>query len=326
MQTGSENIPVTVLMTTLNSARFVKEAVQSILDQTFTEWKLLIIDGGSSDGTIEILRQFTDSRISIEERSGLRRSGQLNEAFAKINTPFVAILDSDDYALPRRLEEQLRYFELHPDTTLLGSWGHWMSEHGERGGLVKMPYDPNTIQMYLATPRLVRFNTAMFRSSLLQYPMNVALDRCEDVDWYFRISKIARFAVLPEPLMLIRQTPQSLSRRKNIENDLRFSTITESVCGQIRQEETNEERIAFSYLWQGVSHYYYGSKKKATHSLLLAWKHRIRNGVLIRYLLPVLLLPEPIFKYFRMNNSLKYILGVFRDFCDPRKKSFHAHF
>jgi hypothetical protein len=228
---------------------------------------------------------------------------------------YIAIMDSDDCALPKRLEKQLRYFEQYPDTTILGTWGQWLNENGERGGLAKMPHDHKTILTFLATPRLMLFGSTMFRSSLLLYPMNESLDRCEDVEWYLRISKQAIFAIVPEPLMLIRKTKQSLSRRNNIENDHRFSSIAESVCQQIRQEETDEERIALSYLWQGISHYYYGSQKKAKDGLLLAWKHHQRNGMLIRYLLPVLMLPEPIFKYLRMNKSIKYILDVFRNLC-----------
>ena len=107
-------------------------------------------------------------------------------------------MDSDDKALPCRLECQLRYLEQHTETTILGTWGKWMNEKGEYGGMIKMPYDPKTILMCVATPQLMMFGTTMFRSSLLQYPMNESLERCEDVDWYFRISKQATFAILSE--------------------------------------------------------------------------------------------------------------------------------
>jgi glycosyltransferase involved in cell wall biosynthesis len=317
---------ISVIMTTLNSARFVAEAVESILNQTYQNWEMIVVDGGSTDETINILRKYSDTRIHLFVCDGLRRSAQLNYAMQKAVGEYIAIMDSDDCALLRRLEKQILYFEQHPDTTILGTWGQWMNENGERGGLVKMPHDPKTILTFLATPRLMLFGSTMFRSSLLLYPMNESLDRCEDVDWYLRISKQATFAIVPEPLMMIRKTKQSLSRRNNIENDHRFSSIAESVCQQIRQEETDEERIALSYLWQGISHYYYGSRKKAKEGLLLAWKHHQRNAMLIRYLLPVLILPEPVFKYFRMNKLIKYILEVFRNFCNPGKKSSHIHF
>ena len=87
-------------MTTLNSARYISDAVQSIILQTQQDFDLFIVDGGSSDGTIEKIKAFTDSRIRLFQCKELRRSAQLNYGLTKAAGEYIAIMDSDDIALP----------------------------------------------------------------------------------------------------------------------------------------------------------------------------------------------------------------------------------
>ncbi len=104
---------VSVIMTTLNSARFVTEAVESILNQTYQNWEMIVVDGGSTDETINILRKYSDTRIHLFVCDGLKRSAQLNYAMQKAVGEYIAIMDSDDCALPERLEIQLQYLKAH---------------------------------------------------------------------------------------------------------------------------------------------------------------------------------------------------------------------
>lgn len=100
---------ITVLITTYNCADYIKSAVESILNQTYKNFELLIIDDGSDDNTENIIRGFTDSRIRYLKTEHIGRSRALNLGLKKAQNDLVALMDSDDIALPDRLERTLSY-------------------------------------------------------------------------------------------------------------------------------------------------------------------------------------------------------------------------
>ena len=98
---------VTVFMAAYNAAQFIEKSIQSILNQTFNDFELLIVDDGSTDNTLEIIRSFTDDRITIIENKinrGLIYTRNLAIQYAR--GTYLAIQDSDDISLPNRLERQ----------------------------------------------------------------------------------------------------------------------------------------------------------------------------------------------------------------------------
>ena len=118
----SEQPVVSIAMPVRNCERTLKLAVESILAQTYRSWELLLIDDGSSDGTVEIARSFQDSRIIVYS-DGMARGlvARLNQAIALSRAKYFARMDGDDVAYPERLERQLAYLESHPDVDLIGA-------------------------------------------------------------------------------------------------------------------------------------------------------------------------------------------------------------
>jgi len=128
---------VTVLMTTYNGSLYIKPAIDSILNQTFKNFELLIVNDGSTDNTIEIIQSYDDSRIRLinnESNKGLLFSR--NIALTEARGKYLAILDSDDIAISNRLQIQWTTFENRPSLALLGGQGLVINKKGEKTGEV----------------------------------------------------------------------------------------------------------------------------------------------------------------------------------------------
>ena len=294
-------------MTTLNSARFVEETVQSIVWQSFQDWELIIVDGGSTDDTVKILKNFTESRIHIYERAGLRRSAQLNYALGKANGEYLAIMDSDDVALPERLKVEYEYLEKHHNVTIVGSWGERIAEGGKYLGLMKTPRQHDAILENLITPNLLMFPTAMFRIDLRNILFDIDIVKNVDIEWYFRISEYAVFACIDMPLVKIRETQGSLSRKENTTNNkVLIAAFERQYELRLAKSTSNNERYHINVVC-GIVHYYYGLQNRSRQFLWNALKIYKFKFVVWRYYLPVVLLPNNVFTKLRKNTRMHSI-------------------
>lgn len=111
---------ITALMTTYNSAAHVEETINSILNQTFEDFEFLIVDDGSTDNTVAIIKNYQDKRIHLIEHSDNQGVGaRLSKALELVNTPYIAKVDSDDISHPQRFEKQLAYLQANPQLDII---------------------------------------------------------------------------------------------------------------------------------------------------------------------------------------------------------------
>ena len=113
---------VSILMPVYNAQRYLASAVQSVLDQTFSDFEFIIINDGSTDRSEAILQEFAskDPRVKIVSRPNTGLTRALNEALSLARAPLIARMDADDLSLPRRLELQVARFGADHDLVLLG--------------------------------------------------------------------------------------------------------------------------------------------------------------------------------------------------------------
>lgn len=172
----------------------MREAVDSILNQSLANFELIIIDDGSTDGSSEILQTYQDPRIRLvrnESNKGLARS--LNKGIEMAKGKYVARMDADDIALPRRLEMQTEYMEKHPEVMVLGTAYEEFSSHGTH---TVTPYLDH-LQMHarlLFNPPIAH-PTAMIRGSLLQdesFRYDPQYLRAQDYDLWSRMFSSSR--------------------------------------------------------------------------------------------------------------------------------------
>jgi len=122
MNESNENIKVTVLLPVYNAEKYIAEAVNSVLNQTFEEFELLILNDGSTDKSVEILRSIEDERITIiNNPKNLGLIATLNRGLEKAKGKYIARMDADDICYPNRFEEQVKFLDENEDYVIVGS-------------------------------------------------------------------------------------------------------------------------------------------------------------------------------------------------------------
>src|SRR4051812_12237605 len=113
---------VSILMPVYNARPYIAAAVESILSQTFTDWECIIIDDGSTDGSLEILQSFAqrDKRIVLISRPNRGLVATLNEGLEHVHGEYVMRMDADDLSRPERMEQQVAYLRAHPEIVAVG--------------------------------------------------------------------------------------------------------------------------------------------------------------------------------------------------------------
>lgn len=197
---------ITVVIPTFNRADQVKRSIQSVINQTFTDFELLVMDDGSTDHTQEIVSAFKDSRIHYEtaENSGGPATPR-NRGIKLSRTEYIAFLDSDDWWLPEKLEESYKHLKGGADIVYHDLW--IVREKGARpwrkskGRHYKFPVQLNL----LIYGNFIPNSSVVVRKSLLDAIGGIDQDKeiigCEDYDAWLRISAITEhFSYIPDCL------------------------------------------------------------------------------------------------------------------------------
>ncbi len=122
---------VSVIMPVYNAEKYIFEAVNSVIEQTYTNWELVLINDGSSDLSINIIKEFKDSRIRLyENRENMGIAYSRNRAIDLSRGKYIAIMDNDDISLPNRLKIQVEYLENHEEIDVLSGASMVIDSHG----------------------------------------------------------------------------------------------------------------------------------------------------------------------------------------------------
>ncbi len=178
-------------MTVYNGARFLRAAIDSVLRQTYTDFELLVIDDGSTDDSCRIVRDFSDPRIRlVENGANLGIPATRNRGLQLARGEYLAILDSDDVALPQRLTRQVALLDARPEIAVVGSWCAWVDEHGRRMRTVKRRLTrPADIRAAMLFHCPLQNSSVMGRTALLKhYGYRHEFSIGEDYDLWARIS------------------------------------------------------------------------------------------------------------------------------------------
>jgi glycosyltransferase involved in cell wall biosynthesis len=122
---------ITVLMPAYNAEKYISEAIRSVLDQTFTEFELLIINDGSTDATEQIINTFNDPRIRFINQTNQGIAAALNIGLLNARAGLIARFDADDICLSQRLEKQFTFLNAHPDYVLTGTDAVYVDMNGD---------------------------------------------------------------------------------------------------------------------------------------------------------------------------------------------------
>ena len=157
---------VSVLMTIYNAEPYLKEAIDSILTQKYSDWELIAVDNGSTDQSKEILSTYNDSRVRIFTLpENIGRTPGLRYAFKQMIGEYIAVLDADDVALPERLGRQVEFLDNHPEVVLVGSWVQGIDETGCITSTLEPPINSDVLHDCLGWANPMVHSSIMYRAA-----------------------------------------------------------------------------------------------------------------------------------------------------------------
>ncbi|WP_342437327.1 glycosyltransferase [Paenibacillus sp. FSL L8-0436] len=263
-------VKISVLLPVYNSSLYIEESIQSILQQSYPDFELLIIDDGSVDGTLGRIKGIHDSRIKVISHAvniGLIRT--LNEGLSLCTGEYIVRMDGDDIALPHRLARQVAFMDANPHIGVCGSQAEYI---GIAGTTVK-PLNHDEIRCWQFFHCTFVHPTVMLRKSILDnhgvkywdYP------HAEDFELWNRLGEVTQLTNLPEVLLKYRVHTNQISYVHETMQEQMAERIIRQQFGQIGLNPTYEEY----QLHKDFCHFRIQVHDFNQYNRALAWAHKI---------------------------------------------------
>lgn len=252
---------VSVIIPTYNRAWIIREAIDSVLEQDFNDYELIVVDDGSTDNTPEILNNYGD-RIIILRQDNQGVSAARNRGLAEAGGQLIALLDSDDLWLPHKLSRQVDFFDKHPAAVINQTEEIWMrngvrvnprNRHRKSAGMIF----ERSLGLCLISPSAV-----MIRKSLLEVVggFDESLPACEDYDLWLRTSCRYPVHLIDTPLIIKRGGhPDQLSTTPGLDKFRIRSLQNLLVSGRLTEPQY---RAAVNSLREKCAIYAAGCRKR----------------------------------------------------------------
>ena len=262
---------ISVIMSVYNGEKYLREAIDSILNQTFKDFEFIIINDGSIDKSLEIIQSYNDDRIKIVNQGNTGLAKALNNGIAISKSDFIARMDADDIAYPERIQKQYEFLLGNPDYIIVGSNAKIIDKAGYfvRDSNLSTT-DEEMKGMLPSTPFI--HPSVMFRKNIFykagQYPEYML--KAQDVVLFNSMTKYGKFANIPEHLMQYRIVPTA--------NTARAGTISERF-NKILSKAIEHNKISdddFAYL-KTITSNRNSKERSANYHLYLAKKYLWNN-------------------------------------------------
>ena len=211
---------VSIIMGIYNCASTLSEAIESILNQTFTDWKLIMCDDGSKDATYELAydyhKKFPDKILLLKNEENMGLNFTLNKCLKEAKGKYVARMDGDDISLPDRLEKEMNFLEQHSEYSIVSTPMLFFDENGVwgRNHSIQIPEKKDFIHhspVHCHAPCMILREAY---ESVEGYTVDSRMLRFEDINlWYKLYAKGYRGYNLDEPLYMMRDDQNAMKRR-----------------------------------------------------------------------------------------------------------------
>ncbi len=292
---------VTVIIPSYNCEAYIAETIDSILNQTFSDIELIVVDDGSTDRTCEIVESYGEP-VRLIRQTNARVCAARNRGIREAKGEFICLMDHDDYWYPEKLARQIEEFERHPEAGIV--YSEFIRWHRNESGSFPPPesfertsipddtdpeftgwiYHQFLLDCWMLT------SSAMFRREVFEKcgMFDEALPYSEDWELWIRISREFQFIDLRRPTTLYRQHPQ---QGNLVVRDIDYRTVLleETVkkwgyCsqdGRCTPKDIFLRALAAHHAGYGLHHMQTGNMGTASKSLLKAWKN---NPLQLKYL------------------------------------------
>jgi len=210
---------ISVLLPVYNAQRYLADAIESVLAQTFADFELLMFDDGSTDGSLLMLQDYAarDPRVRVFTRENRGLVATLNEMIGLARGRYLARMDADDICKPQRFERQVSFLDSNPDHVVVGGWLEWMNDRGQIIGTIKTPEAHDEIDTaHLKGHTSICHPAAMLRNfegDAIDWYDEQCLD-AEDLDLWLRLAEMGKLANIPEVVLIYRIHAESISEAK----------------------------------------------------------------------------------------------------------------
>ncbi len=252
---------ISVLMPAYNCGKYIKSAINSILNQTYREFEFIIIDDGSTDNTEEIISSFKDSRIIYKRQENKGTSAALNYGISLCKNEWIARIDADDLNSPNRLEKQVKFIKDNPEYDVISSWSVYFKYPGKILFLLKEPIYHDEIYKYLDIHNPINQSAMICRKSIFDsFKYNEDLNSNEDYEFLYRIRDEHRIRNMPEFLVYTRLRDNSRTltgSRDNLYDMLHTSAFKKMLDSKSKGDH---------FYWASVIawlNYFYGSRQSS---------------------------------------------------------------
>ena len=259
---------ISIIMAAYNAEKYISESIESILDQTYKKFELIIINDGSTDGTLSLIKKFRDTRvILINNKNNLGKPISRNRGIKKARGEYIAIMDADDISLRYRLKSQINFKKSHKN---IGACGSWAKTIGDSNYLLKHPTDPEEIKARLFFENTFVHSSVMFRRKLLDrfnLKYDTAYKKVQDYDLLTRCSFLFPLGNLPKILVIYRDTKNKeyyqnsyqkyidMIRRKNLKRlgifNLKNLEIYKKIC-LLKKNNSSSSVVNVSVLLKNI--------------------------------------------------------------------------
>lgn len=208
---------ISVIMPVYNAGRYLKQAIRSILNQSYSNFEFIIINDASTDNSLRIINSFKDRRINIinlHKNVGVAKA--LNIGLNISQGKYIARMDADDVSLPERLNILRNYLDTHPKTGIVGSWAVEIDQTGKTVSAVNTLTSDAQIKRQMIYHNPLIHPTVMFRSGLTYTYGNYdeKLNGAEDWDLWLRWGRYTQISNLPQVLLKYRRYHESVSAKR----------------------------------------------------------------------------------------------------------------
>ena len=207
---------VSVVLSVRNGAADLPGAVGTILSQTFSDFELIAINNGSTDGTAAVLDNLRDPRLRVVHQEDMGLAAALNRGIALARGEYVARQDHDDWAMPTRLEKQVAFLQAHSGHAMIGTRAEIWIGNRRTDRVHDHPTDDSALQFELLFNNPFVHSSMLLRRSALEnvggYTVDPMRQPPEDYELWSRIARRYKIANLAERLTVYREVPNSMSR------------------------------------------------------------------------------------------------------------------
>lgn len=237
------SIDISVIMSVYNDEIYVAEPIESILSQTFQNFEFIIVDDGSTDNSLELIKGYSDPRIIILEQENVGLTKSLNSAIKVAQGKYIARMDSDDISHKERLQSQFTFLEAHPEYALVGTNVMKIDYDSQEIEKNFTKYSDEEIRQTFKTRNCMAHGSVMINKKLVGESLHYdeSFKYAQDYQLWTKIAHQYKVANLEEHLYQLRLHNTSISQQKIEEQSIYAAIVAYEFEHQVKMNDREVE-------------------------------------------------------------------------------------